>query len=274
MARKLFCEISPLTYAISVKKMRMQRRIKDFLGKNKFAKGQRAPLPVLIYKHSLLIRRKLGNVDMQLQENKATNLQLAAPKVTGVVINPGEVFSFWRLVGACTARKGYKTGLTIAKGAPAQDVGGGMCQFTNMLHWLVLHSPITITEHHHHDGVDMFPDYGRKVPFGCGTSIMYNYLDYRFKNNTNTAFQLVVYTTDTHLCGELRAAQALEQSFHICEEDGHFAQVDGVYYRRNKIVRRVVDKATGNELERAVIKTANAKVLYDAALINQDLIRT
>ena len=261
--RKLFCEISPLTYAISLRKMRMIRHIKNFFTSPIFAKTKADPLPILVYKHTSLIRRRLGDVDMQLQENKATNLSIAAPKISGVIIKPGEVFSFWRLVGPCTKRKGYKEGLTISSGKPAKGIGGGMCQFTNLIHWLVLHSPLDITEHHHHDGVDMFPDYGRKVPFGCGTSIMYNYLDYRFKNNTDAAFQIITYLTDTHLCGELRVSAPQEVSFHILEEDAHFVKIDGQHYRKNTIVRQTIDKRTGNEIKREIVKKSHAKVMYD-----------
>lgn len=76
-------------------------------------------------------------------------------------------------------------------------------QFSNLIHWMVLHAPLTITEQHH-DQFDLFPDFGRQVPFGTGTSIFYNYLDYRFHNDTEQTYQLLVHTTPTHLCGELR----------------------------------------------------------------------
>ena len=261
--RKLFCEISPLTYAISVRKMRIIRHIKNIFSLIRFAKTKAMPLPILAYKHSSLIRRKLGDVDMRLQDNKAVNLSIAAPKINGVVIKPGEVFSFWQLVGPCTKRKGYKEGLVISSGKPAQDIGGGMCQFTNLIHWLVLHSPLDIIEHHHHDGVDLFPDFGRKVPFGCGTSVMYNYLDYRFKNNTNYDFQIVTYLTETHLCGELRVSDTQENSYHILEEDAEFVKIDEHYYRKNTIVKQIIDKRTGNEISREIIKKSHAKVMYD-----------
>ena len=100
MNRKLFCEISPLTYKISVQKNIIIRNIKDLISKNSFSKSKSMEkLPYVIYEHKSLIRRVLGNVDMQLQENKATNLSLASPKVNGIIIKPGEVFSFWKLVG-------------------------------------------------------------------------------------------------------------------------------------------------------------------------------
>ena len=273
MKRRLFCEIHPFTYAIAVKRMRFIKRVKNLLSGDKFARSKRDPLPHLVHKHALRMRRTTGDIDLQLQENKATNLTIAASAVNGILIKPGEVFSFWHLVGDCTKRKGYKEGLIISLGTSTQGIGGGMCQFTNLLHWLVLHSPLDIIEHHHHDGFDMFPDYDRQVPFGCGTSIMYNYLDYRFKNNTNFTFQIIVYTTETHLCGELRASDVLPLSYHILEEDAHFTKIDEVYYRRNTIVKKVIDKHTGNETNRTIIKKSNAKVLYDEEFINKDLLR-
>jgi vancomycin resistance protein VanW len=270
--RRLFCEISPLTYAVSVRKERALRHLRNLFGGLRLAAAKGDKLPIVQYRHKSLIRRKLGDVDMALQENKAVNLSIAAPKIDGVLIRPGEAFSFWHLVGAPTARRGYREGLLIAKGQPARGIGGGMCQFTNLIHWLVLHSPLNIIEHHHHDGVDIFPDFGRIVPFGCGTSIVYNYLDYRFKNNTLSTFQLITYVTDTHLCGELRVCTPCEHSYSIKEENARFVKIENDYFRQNKVVRRVIDKRTGNELGRNIIKQSNARVMYDPQFINKDLL--
>ena len=197
MKRKLFCQISPTTYRISVQKCRCMRHLRDWTsGKTFAAEKSDEPLPMLIYRHKSLIRRKLGNVHMDLQENKAVNLSLAAPKVTGILIRPGETFSFWHLVGSLSPKKGYLEGLAISNGEPKRGTGGGMCQFTNLIHWMILHTPLQIVEHHHHDGLDLFPDFNRQIPFGTGTSIVYNYLDYRFYNPTDATYQLIVYVTD------------------------------------------------------------------------------
>lgn len=262
--RKLFCEISPLTYKISTYKCIVVRNLKDLVSRENFASRKcEDKLPVLVYKHNSLIRRRLGNVDLQLQENKAINLSIAAPKVNEIVICPGETFSFWQLVGSPSEKNGYKTGLTIASGKPSKDIGGGMCQFTNLIHWMILHSPLDIVEHHHHDGVDLFPDFNRVVPFGTGTSILYNYKDYRFKNNTDQHFQLIVYTTDEHLCGELRTTKPLEHSYHIKAEEEFFSREDGMVYRNGKVYRSVIDKNTGNVIDKKLIKTNHAQVMYD-----------
>lgn len=264
--RKLFCEISPLTFKLSVWKCQLARHASDVFSGERIARERSAePLPHLIYSSSSLIRRRLGNVDLQLQENKAVNLGIAAPKLSGLLVRPGETFSFWRTVGSNSAKNGYKEGLTISRGEPSSGVGGGMCQMTNMIHWLVLHSPLTITEHHHHDSLDLFPDFGRVIPFGTGTSIKYNYLDYRFRNDTEAVWQLVIYTDATHLHGELRSDRPTELSYHIHAEDEYFSREDGVVYRNGTVVRDSIDKRTGNRAASEVIKTNHARVMYDTA---------
>jgi vancomycin resistance protein VanW len=274
MERGLFCEISPVTYSLSVKKERTKRHMKDWLSKQKFSKAKGDMLPVAVYKHNSLIRRKLGNVNMELQENKAVNLSIAAPLVNEILIRPNETFSFWYTVGRCTKAKGYREGLIISSGAANQGIGGGLCQFTNLLHWMVLHSPLDVVELHHHNDLDLFPDYGRQVPFGCGTSIMYNYLDYRVKNNTENTFQWIVYVSETHLCGELRSLYPLEHSYHVVEQDKHFVQIEGTWYRRNKVYRNIINKKTGSTIDKHLLIESNAKVAYADQFIQKDLIRT
>ena len=95
------------------------RRLCDWFCKERFCRNRsNEPLPTLVYRHKSLIRRRLGSVDMRLQENKAMNLSLAAPHIDGVMIRPGKTFSLWRLVGRTSARKGYREGLIIKQGVP------------------------------------------------------------------------------------------------------------------------------------------------------------
>ena len=265
MARKLFCEISPFTYRISTEKEIMKRHLRDFCQKTHFAKEQREEnsLPVIIYRHNSLIRRRLGNVNMQLQENKAVNLALAVKHIDGLLIHPGETFSVWKCIGRTTESKGYKEGLTITHGKPATGIGGGMCQLSNLIHWMVLHSELTITEHHHHDALDLFPDHGHQIPFGTGTSISYNYIDYRVKNNTSNTYQLRLWVDDEYLCGELRAEEPLQYTYHIHAEDEYFSEEDGVVYRNGKVYRDTIDRNTGECIEHQLIRTNHARVMYE-----------
>ncbi len=264
MARKLFCELCPFTYRLSMEKEILKRHLKDMFGKTDFATERtEESLPVLAYQHNSLIRRRLGNVNMQLQENKATNLALAVRHIDGLLIRPGETFSVWKLIGRTTRKKGYKEGLTIAKGQPSQGIGGGMCQLSNLIHWMVLHSDLTIVEHHHHDGLDLFPDFGRQIPFGTGTSISYNYIDYRFRNDTNRTYQLRLMVDDEYLRGELRATEQQPHTFHIHVKDEVFTREGDVVYRNGQVFRDIIDRTTGDCLESQLIRTNHARVMYD-----------
>ena len=72
----------------------LKRHLKDFLHKTRFAKERTEDsLPVLVYQHKSLIRRRLGNVNMQLQENKATNLALEPLPHTFHIHAANEYFS-------------------------------------------------------------------------------------------------------------------------------------------------------------------------------------
>lgn len=267
MAHKRFSELSPLAYRIAVEKNILQRKVSDLFCNQHFARQrQHEPLPVLVCQHSSLIRRRLGNVNMQLQENKAVNLALAAPHVDGILIPPGETFSFWRLVGRDSKRRGFREGLTIANGHPSSGIGGGMCQFTNLIHWMVLHSALTISEHHHHDGLDLFPDFNRQIPFGTGTSIVYNYRDYRVTNNTQNTYQLLIHVTETHLCGELRALQQEPYTYHILCQDEHFTrESDGNVYRNGTVIRQTINPQTEQVVKSEIIRRNHARVMYDTS---------
>lgn len=264
--RRLFCEISPLTFRISRQKCIFFRKLKDICSGQRFAKDKSlSPLSHLIYRHSSLIRRKLGNIELSLQDNKAINLSLAAPKVNGVIIHPGETFSFWQLVGPDSEKRGYKEGLTISNGTPSRGIGGGLCQFTNLIHWMILHSDLTVTEHHHHDGIDLFPDFKRQVPFGTGTSIVFNYLDYRFRNDTSNTYQILVWTDSRYLRGELRAEKPQMLSYHIRSENEYFSEENGVVYRNGLIFMDKFDKQTGMCISSEIIRKNHARVMYDTS---------
>ena len=210
---------------------------------------------------------------MNLQKNKVVNLKLASKKIDGIIVNPGEEFSFWNLVGNATKRKGYVEGLVISNSKMKKGVGGGLCQMANMIHWLVLHTPLTVTELHHHSDA-LFPDEKRRVPFGTGTSISYKALDYRFKNTTPYPIQIRVWLDDKFLYGEIRSNVELKEKYKIVEEDNYYAKaVDGKFYRNSKVYRIIMDKETHEEKKKELILNNHSQVMYDYDLIPKEQIR-
>lgn len=268
MGRKLFCDISPACYKISVWKCCRIREIKDFFSREKFAAQKSSDLlPNVVKGHTSVLVRRLEGVDMRLQENKVTNIALAAAKINGIIVRPGETFSFWRTVGKTVEKQGYKEGLVIHRGGKlGSGIGGGLCQMANMVHWLVLNSPLTVTELHHHSDA-LFPDERRRVPFGTGTSVLNNYIDYRFKNTTDQTVQLVTWIEDGELCGELRSERQYPCRYKLYEEGNRFVEENGKWYRLSKVWRSIIDRATGEELRRELILDNHSLVMYDPVLI-------
>lgn len=272
--RKLFCEYGPIFYKISLWKEAIRKDLRDFKNGRKFAKKMSKESFEYIWKgDTKVLLRNLHGVDMQLQKNKVRNLEIASKKIDGIIIKPGEEFSFWNLVGNATKRKGYLEGLVISNSQMKKGVGGGLCQMANMIHWLVLHTPLQVTELHHHSDA-LFPDEKRRVPFGTGTSISYKALDYRFKNTTEYPVQIRVWLDDTMLYGEIRSTVSLKQKYKIVEEGNHYAKdEDGVFYRNSKVYRIITDKETKEEISKELILDNHSKVMYDYELIPKEEIK-
>ena len=269
---KLFCDINPTCYAISEQKEICRRHIQNLLSKEKFASvhsGNKLP-NIVSAQSSHLIKRGKG-IDEMLQLNKAVNIRLACKKLNGLIIRPGEVFSFWKVVGKTSKRRGYKDGRVIVGGKLLPGIGGGLCNLSNTLHRLILHSPLEVTEFHSHSDA-LAPDEGKRVPFSSGTSVSYNYVDYRFRNNTDQNVQLLLWCDKDYLYGELRSEKEFPQSFEL-EEEGHCFRKEGdKYYRVSKIYKRVTDKKTGEIVERQLVLDNHSEVMYDYDLIPKGLI--
>lgn len=221
----------------------------------------------LLIRHRSFLLRPLKDVDMYLQHNKVTNLRLAIGHLHQVVIKPGETFSFWRLVGKPIARKGYLEGLVLENGKAGKGIGGGLCQLGNLLYWMTLHTPFTIKERWRH-GYDVFPDINRTIPFACGATLSYNYVDLQLENRTEYTFQINLWLDKEYLNGEITSDQKVNQQVEIVEKDHSFQhQWWGGYTRHNKIYKRItnlVDQTVHEELV-----TDNSAVMMYNPLLKQ-----
>ncbi|WP_370248755.1 VanW family protein [Nocardioides sp.] len=224
--------------------------------------ARRAAFGVRVARHGSLLRRDLDPAEMVWQENKVVNLGLAGARLDGVVIRPGETFSFNRLVGEATRRRGYLPGMRLSQGRAIVGVGGGLCQLANLVHWMVLHSPLTVVERSEHS-FDTFPDRGRVLPWGVGVSIVYNYVDLVVRNDTEHTFHLTVGIDEPHLRGELRSDSPLPHSYRVHARHEEFLRYEGSVYRRNEIWRTVIDRVTGDVVGEELLKRNCARVVYE-----------
>jgi vancomycin resistance protein VanW len=178
---------------------------------------------------------------MQWQRNKIVNLHIAIKKMNNCVIQPGQIFSFWHMVGRPTAKKGFLEGMEISRGKARAGIGGGICQLSNLLNWMAWHTPLTVSERSLHS-YDPFPDQGRVLPFGSGAAVFWNYVDWQVENHTPHAFQINVFIADGRLKGEIRCSSRPTHTFSVFEKNHFFERKDDTWYRSNEIWVSVFDK--------------------------------
>ena len=262
MNRRL-SEIHPIFYKTRIWQKRLFRRITDLPQTGRFATETAFEnLAFTCKKHQSLLRRRLGITDPQLQENKIENIKIAGPTIDGILIKPGQTFSFWRQVGKATEARGYFEGMQLSQGEVVRGVGGGLCQLANLLYWMALHTPLEIAERHHHS-FDPFPDENRVLPFGSGAGVFYNYIDLRFFNPTDVTFQIRLWLTGDHLKGAIYSDRETPYSYHVFEKNHRFLSQNNKNYRENEIWREAIDRRTGNHVAEEMLVKNFSEVKYE-----------
>lgn len=117
--------------------------------------------------------------------NRSTNLMLAANKINGTVLMPGETFSYNKVVGARTISAGYKEAPIYVEGRVEDGLGGGICQVTSTLYNAVVYANLEITQRTNHQFV---PSY---VTASRDATVVYGSIDFQFRNNRNYPIKLV-----------------------------------------------------------------------------------
>jgi vancomycin resistance protein VanW len=233
----------------------------------RYARQRRSvPLEYVHASHRTPMLRELRNVEMWLQHNKVASLRVAANCIDGLIVRPGETFSFWRLVGKPSARRGFKTGMVLRNGAVAQGMGGGLCQMTNLVYWMTLHTGLNVTERWRH-GFDVFPDSGRTQPFGSGATCAWNYIDLQIANRTPHEYQLRIFADHTDLRGEWRSDAPQPFAYEIVERN-HAMRHEwwGGYSRHNELHRIRRDAATNEMLGEEFLTENHAIMMYQPFL--------
>ena len=109
--------------------------------------------------------------------NRNNNLQLAAQKLNGTIVNPGETFSYNQTVGQRTIAAGFKEAKAYANGKVVLDVGGGICQLSSTLYNSALLTNLEIVERRSHYFKTSY------LPAGRDATVSWGSVDFKFKNN-------------------------------------------------------------------------------------------
>lgn len=122
--------------------------------------------------------------------NRVTNVQLAADKINGVILNPGEEFSYNDVVGKRTKEAGFKPAGAYAGGKVVQEYGGGICQVSSTLYCACLYANLKITARDNHCFAVGY------VPNGLDATVSWGGPEYKFVNNRDLPIKIVATYTD------------------------------------------------------------------------------
>ncbi|MBI2600274.1 VanW family protein [Candidatus Daviesbacteria bacterium] len=138
-----------------------------------------------------LLGRGISNFAGSIQ-NRIYNVDLTASKINGVLIPPGETFSFNQTVGDISAATGFKQAYVIKEGRTVLDDGGGVCQDSTTLFRAVLNAGLPVikrTAHAYRVGY-----YEQGFPPGLDATVFYPSVDFQFKNDTPAHILIQAYT--------------------------------------------------------------------------------
>ena len=150
----------------------------------------------------MLFRDLLGAVTTKYNnsgENRCSNVRLAASKVNGTVLWPGDVFSFNQVVGERTAERGFLLAPAYAGYDDIKDEpGGGVCQVSTGVYAAALYAFLEIKSHTSHlyppNYIQLGTDATVTIPEGGGKTI-----DFRFQNNKAYPIKIIAYCEETVL---------------------------------------------------------------------------
>lgn len=125
--------------------------------------------------------------------DRNTNLELACAAINGMILYPGDVFSYNEALGERTPERGYRPGNAYENGEVVLSYGGGICQVSSTLYYCTLIADLEIVERECH----MYtPDY---IDYGMDATVSWGSLDYKFRNNTNYPIRIDANVSDGYV---------------------------------------------------------------------------
>jgi vancomycin resistance protein YoaR len=139
--------------------------------------------------------------EQELELGKVHNLRIAAAAIDGIVLQPGETFSFWTAAGRPGRSNGYVIGRELRQGCMIPSIGGGICQLTNALSRVAHRAGMEIVERHSHT---LHPP-GFFIDDTTDATVFWNYIDFRFR--AAVAVRIGAKLTETALVVRLDALE-------------------------------------------------------------------
>ena len=250
MSRKRLTQAFPFLLPLRKWQRKKLFYLKMQLDRNTYAeRTSENLLPNMVFETSSLMLNENSGFDMKYQFNKVHNLKLAAQTINKVVIEPKETFSFCQLVRWADRNEKYKDGLNFVDGKIVGSYGGGLCQLSNMLFWLFLHTPLTVVERHGH-AVESFPSTTEDLPCGTDATINEGWLDLKVCNETDNTFQIEISFDDKFMYGRILSQSPVNIDYSVYNSSVSYIKRNKKIYQRASVCRSETDKMTCRQTER------------------------
>ena len=200
--------------------------------------------------------------DIQYQINKVDNLKLVAKTIHKVIIEPNETFSFWMLARNAEKYGKYKKGLAMVNNEITSVEGGGLCQISNLLFWVFLHTPLTVVERNPHSAETM-PHPKGDIPEGVDATIAEGWLDLKVKNETEETFQLLIEFDDDYIYGTVLSNKEQQVIYGVESENLRYKRQNGKIYRYNEIHKIGYGQVGGEILSKELVLNNKYEIRYD-----------
>ena len=141
------------------------------------------------YLREVLFRDVLASSTTRLtgNEDRNTNIHLAAQEINGMVLNPGDQFDFNTVVQRRTAERGFRAAGAFFGTETRNVIGGGICQVSSTLYHAVLHTELQVDVRRNHTLVVTY------LPLGMDAAVSWGGPDFAFTNNTEFPLRIVTY---------------------------------------------------------------------------------
>jgi vancomycin resistance protein YoaR len=162
------------------------------------------------------VKEKLGlytTIFDAKEANRTANIKLAARKINGHIVYPGQVFSFNETVGPRDKVNGFKEALEIVDGEFVPGIGGGVCQVSSTLYNSTLLANLAIMERTNHSKPLVY------VPIGRDATVVFGMIDFKFKNTLDFPVMIMAETDGSKLHIGLFGQQRLQGTVEIISAD-------------------------------------------------------
>lgn len=216
----------PLRIAVARLRRHLRDRQSGALPAMASARHPRSPagLPCLVRVRQPVMRTAF-------YEGKLVNIGLGASRLDGVMLHPGQILSFWKLVGRPSVSSGFALGRAIREDALHGETGGGLCQVSGLAYELGLRAGLEVLERHPHSR-DLYAEEDRFTLLGLDATVVWPWKDLRLRNPHGVPVCLRFEAGDGWLEGRVHAAEGTA-AFELEVERTDFAD-----HRKVRVSRR------------------------------------